>query len=258
MKNYNPRDYWEKCLSKRFELSGVGHAGFSEYYNKWLYKAKIRTLKKALLSQQIDIHDKIVCDIGCGTGFFVDFYHFRGAKDIVGVDITSISIKNLKRKYSEYHFIKEDISSSSLVSKINRKFDILNVFDILYHIKENKAFRRAIVNISNLTKNKGVIFISDLCGSKSIDVAEHVEFRSRKIYEITLEENGIEIIAICPLYYLLNRPIFGMIKLVGLREIGISLDNLFAPIYYCLDGIFLSSKSNKNNLNLIVAKKVKP
>ncbi len=71
--------------------------------------------------------------------------------------------------------------------------------------KRIKHLGQAIANISNLIKENGFIFISDLCRSKSIDIAEHVEFRSRKIYEITLEENGIEIIAICPLYYLLNR-----------------------------------------------------
>ena len=257
MKNYNPKDYWEERLLKRFKLSGVGHFGFSEYYNKWLYKAKIRTFKKALLSQQIDIRNRVVCDIGCGTGFFVDFYKFQGAKDIVGIDITSISIENLKRKYFEYHFIEEDISSYSLVSKINRKFDIINAFDVLYHIKDDKAFKRAIANISGLTKENGLIFISDLYESKKdIDVAKHVKFRNKGIYKAILKENDAEIIAIYPLYYLLNRLIFGRVKLVDLQKMGLSLDNLFAPIYYHLDRVLLSPK--RNNLNLIVAKKVKP
>jgi hypothetical protein len=47
-----------------------------------------------------------------------------------------------------------------------------------------------------------------------------------------------------------------MTKTVGLREIGIISDNLFASIYYYLDEIFLSPK--RNNLSLIVAKKAKP
>jgi len=202
-----------------------------------------------LLSQHIDIHDKTVCDIGCGTGFFVDFYHLRGAKDIVGVDITNISVENLKRKYPEYYFVKEDISSSLVVSKINRKFDILNAFDVLYHIKSDKEFRQAIANISDLTKNNGLVFISDLCGSKNIDVAEHVKFRSRQIYDTTLGEYSIRIITIFPICYFLNRPIFRSIN-----KCGLLIDNLLASIYFYLDGVFLSPK--RSNLNLIVAKKV--
>jgi hypothetical protein len=71
-----------------------------------------------------------------------------------------------------------------------------------------------------------------------------------------LEKNGVTIIAIYPLYYLLNRQLLGMTKISGLQKIGMILDDLFAPIYYYLDGIFLSPK--RNNLSLIVAKKVKP
>ncbi len=229
----------------------MGTLGFSGYYNKFLYKAKIRALKKALSSQQIDIHDKTICDMGCGLGFFVDFYHLQGAKDILGVDITNISIENLKRKYPKYDFVKEDISSSLVVSKINRKFDILNAFDVLFHIKDDKEFRQAVTNISDLTKDNGFIFISDLCGSKSIDVAEHVKFRSRQIYETTLEKNSVRIITVFPIYCLLNRPMFGLINKRGLQ-----IDNLLGSIYYYLDGVFLSPK--RSNLNLVVAKKVKP
>ena len=186
----------------------------------------------------------------------MDFYHLQGAKDIVGVDITNISIENLKQKYPKYYFVKEDISSSLVVSKINRKFDILNVFDVLYHIKDDEEFTRAVANVSHLTKDNGFIFISDLFGSKSINVAEHIRLRSRETYEATLEENGANIVAIYPLFYLLNRPIFRTMKLIGSPKIGMSLDNLFAPICYYLDGAFLSPKRNK--LNLVVAKKVRP
>jgi len=186
----------------------------------------------------------------------VDFYHLQKAKYIVGVDITNISVKYLTRKYPHYYFVKDEISSSSVMSKFKRKFDILNVFDVLYHIPDDKTFDLAIANICKLTNDNGFIFISDSFGSRNINVAEHVKFRSRGIYQETLEDNHVRIIATYPLYYLLSRPILGMTKIKGLRRIGISLDNLFAPIYYYLDGIFLSPK--RNNLSLIVAKKVKP
>ena len=248
---YNPKTYWQERLSEKFRLSGVGYAGFSEYYNKWLYKAKIRTLKKALLLLQIDLYDKSVCDIGVGTGFWIDFYRSQKVKEIVGVDIASVSIENLKQKYPEYNFIEADISSNSVVSKVNCKFDVLNVFDVLYHIVDDKLWKQAIRNICSLTKSNGVIFISDMCESRSIKVAEHVKFRSKKKYEKILAENGFEIITILPLYFFLSRPIFGKI-----HPLLIKIDNLFAPIYYYLDGFLLSYK--RSNLKLIIAKKVKP
>ena len=252
---YNPKDYWEDRLSSKFNLSGVGHLGFSEHYNKFLYKAKIRALKKVILSQHIDIHSKTVCDIGCGTGFFVSFYQVHGVKDIVGVDITSIGIANLKRKYPQYLFIKQDISSSLLVSIINRKFDILNAFDVLYHITDDKAFEAAIANFGNMIQDNGFIFISDSFGSEIIHTANHVKFRTKEIYKTILDKTGFIIIGIWPLYCLLNRPILGIGNIPTLRNIGIRLDNIFAPIYFVLDSVLLSPR--RNNLGLMIAKKVK-
>jgi 2-polyprenyl-3-methyl-5-hydroxy-6-metoxy-1,4-benzoquinol methylase len=248
---YNPNDYWQVRLSRRFNLSGVGHFVFNEHYNKWLYKAKKRTLEKILLLHGIVINDKTICDMGCGTGYFVDFFHERGVKDIVGVDISTTSIVSLNKKYPQYLFIRRDISSYLLVSVINRQFDILNAFDVLYHIIDDKSLRTAISNMSHLTKEGGFIFISDLLGKNNIDAAEHVKFRSKEMYEKLFEENSFEIMDIYPLYYFLNRPIFAKIG-----SFGLSIDNLCAPLYYYLDSFFLTSK--KSNLNVIIAKKVKP
>lgn len=251
---YNPKDYWENRLSSKFNLSGVGNQGFSKHYNEFLYKAKIRTLKKGISSQHIDIQNKTICDIGCGTGFFVNFYQVHGAKDIVGVDITSIGIANLKKKYPQYLFIKQDISSSLLAPIINRKFDILNVFDVLYHITDDKAFEAAIANFANMIQDDGFIFISDSFGSEIIHTANHVKFRTKEIYKTILDKTGFVIIGIWPLYYLLNRPILGIENIPTLRNIGIRLDNIFAPIYFVLDSVLLSPR--RNNLGLMIAKKV--
>lgn len=57
---HKPDDYWESRLADQFKLSGAGHICFSEFYNKWLYRAKNRVLKKALRVHQFDPADKTV------------------------------------------------------------------------------------------------------------------------------------------------------------------------------------------------------
>ncbi len=249
---YNAKDYWEKRFSKNFNLSAVGFGGFSEFYNKWLYKAKLRVINKALQSQGYDIHGKTVCDVGCGTGFWVDFYSRQGAKSIVGLDITSISINNLKIKYPEYNFIEGDITSPSFESKIQEKYDIVNVFDVLYHIVDDTLFNQAIVNILNLVKKDGIIFMSDSCAMKSLRPVSHYKARDISVYEEIFNKNSINTILVFPMYYLLNRPIFAKWAGTWLEKIGY-LDNLLAPGYYMLDGVLLSSK--RKNLDLIMVRK---
>ena len=142
-----------------------------------------------------------------------------------------------------------------MVPKINRKFDILNVLDVLYHITDDKLFEQAIINICRLTNNNGFILITDLCRLENISSVEHVKFRSKETYKTALEKNSAKLLEIYPLYFFLNRPLFGKIRIMILRKIGTKMDNLFAPIYYYLDKIFLSQKIS--NLNLIVGKKIK-
>ncbi|KPK96608.1 MAG: hypothetical protein AMJ95_13275 [Omnitrophica WOR_2 bacterium SM23_72] len=250
---YHPKDYWEERLSKNFALAGAGHLSFNEYYNRWLYRAKVRALKKALSTQKIDILGKAVCDIGCGTGFFVDFYKCLGAKDIVGIDITHVSIEKLKSRYPEYVFVEGDIASVSITSKMNRKFNILNIFDVLYHIKDDEGFIQAIKNISELAQDEGYIFISDLFRAQDIDLSPYITFRSKKTYEAAFRDSGLKVITTYPLYYYLNRTVSGKILNRLFSGQSFAVDNLFAPLYYLLDGVVLSER--KNNLNLIVAEK---
>ena len=251
---YDPKDYWEKRLSNRFTLVGVGHIAFSASYNKWLYRAKTRALDKALRALQIDVRGKTVCDLGCGTGFFVDLFKRLEAKDILGVDITAASTARLAEKYPECVFVNHNIASADLCGLLNRQFDIVCAFDVLYHITDDNAFRQALANMAGLTSDSGVIFLTDLCGPEDIRIAEHVQFHGRARYNKLFSDSGMRVAAVHPLYNLLNRRLLSRIKLAGSGRIGRMLDNCLAPLYYLLDAVFLSSETP--NLKLVVARKL--
>jgi SAM-dependent methyltransferase len=250
---YQPENYWEKRLAGKLNLSGVGHQIFNQFYNHFLYKAKVRSLEKALRGKDIQIIGKSICDIGCGTGFFVDFFYNRGARNIVGIDITNSSITYLKSRYPQYQFTKDDVSSPTLTNNINTQFDIVNVFDVLYHIMDEDSFITALVNIYNLTDDNGYIFLTDSLYPKKTSSGEHVRFRGVDIYKKFFEEKGLNLICVNPLYYLLNQPIFGAINISCVQRVGIQLDNLLAPIYFILDNFLLSCRNN--NLCLFAIQK---
>lgn len=77
---YEPETFWEKRLRRSFNLRGVGHATFSEFYNWWLYRAKITALEKGFASCGISLHGRRAADVGCGTGFFVNWLQTKGAQ----------------------------------------------------------------------------------------------------------------------------------------------------------------------------------
>ena len=119
-------------MSKNFSLGGAGHTGLGLEYNKWLYKARIRALNKLLKDEQINPRGEQILDIGCGTGFYIDYWEKMGAAGIVGLDITEASISRLTAIYPKFKFVKADITDEKL--ELKEEFDIITAFDVLFHI----------------------------------------------------------------------------------------------------------------------------
>lgn len=243
--NYKPKDYWERRLEGQPDLRGVGCIGFNENYNNYLYSLKISALENVLNKYPIIIKGKSILDVGCGTGFFVDYYNKKGAKKITGVDITKKSISLLKEKYPFYNFQVADISEPDLYFK--ESFDIVNVFDVLYHITEDSQFEAAIHNISSLCV-KGYILITDIFSKNDIYPAEHVHFRNLQKYEKEFNKNNVEILEIFPVYQLMNQSF----------HLPSFILNRFCPILFFIDRNLQNIKvPNGKNIKLLVGVKYK-
>jgi 2-polyprenyl-3-methyl-5-hydroxy-6-metoxy-1,4-benzoquinol methylase len=66
------------------------------------------------------------------------------------------------------------------------KFDVVNVFDALYHVVNDTKFEQAIQNICELTKHNGFIFFTDVMKS-DVRTAQHVKLRSQQTYRTSLD-----------------------------------------------------------------------
>ena len=230
--SYDPKVFWESRLRGSFNLKGTGHIGFSESYNGWLYRRKRQCLESSL--RGTPLQDKDVLDIGCGTGFFVEWYLKRRA-NVVGIDITDVSIENLKQRYSG-KFFTQDITDPHY--RPVREFDLVNIWDVIYHIVETDAFERAVQNISISLKPGALLLITDWFGASSdLRIADHVKVRCLDTYRCSLGKN-FELKGLYPLYNVLNKPHWG------------KADKYLAWLYFALDT--LSKKIPPNNLSLSV------
>lgn len=244
---YKPKEYWEKRLIDNFDLSGVGCYDLGVYYNKWIYKTRIKVVKKVIKNLSIDLSSSSIIDIGTGTGFYINFYRNMGCSSMTGVDITEISISNLKKKFPELHFYQGDISEDQL--SIPGQFDIINVFDVLYHITDDDKFKFAIANIKRMCNKNAYIFITDNIYSSL--KSGHVKFRNLKYYKEVLNENNIRILKFYPLLSLII-PSVTLTEIYRKNKIfryciKISL-NIFVPFIYLIDKLFINFKSNSQLL----------
>jgi len=229
---YHPKQYWERRLGQSFNLRGVGHIGFSESYNTWLYRRKKCCIESYF--RNTTLKGKHVLDVGCGTGFFVNWYIQQGA-NVCGMDITEVSISKLKQLYSCDFFI-QDITAPDYQPP--RKFDIVNFWDVVYHIVEPKPFDRAFDNIASSLKENGLLLFTDWFGAASdIRFAEHVHVRCLDTYQRLLPQKGFKLISVWPLYKALSKHHLPR------------LDNHLGWLYFYLDNL-LSQKMSRNNLSL--------
>lgn len=116
-------------------------------------------LKYKLLSLT-NIKDKVVADLGCGTGF-VSLALVNEASIVFSVDNSSNMLKQLKnnisdKNYKNLYLIKSSLESLSL---FDESVDVIFINMALHHIKDAK---KAISEMHRVLKKDGVVVISDV------------------------------------------------------------------------------------------------
>ncbi len=244
---YDPQKYWENRLKSRFDIVAVGHPTFNRMYNDHLYKLQLLVLKDTLRKHYISLPGKKVLDVGCGTGFFSRFY-LRNRAQVTGIDITTTSVEALRISLKDGKFITMDISERIPANEefLEDRFDIINMLNVIFHIVEDEKFEIALENLAVCMKEGGYLLLSDYFGDRDIFPAPNTKLRGLKRYK-SLEERGVKILEIIPMYFFMNR---------RLRILPYTVNNLISPLLFIFDYIITKSRWPKgDNLKLLVGRK---
>lgn len=164
--------------------------------NNFTYYNAIRILDKYLKQ------NSNILDIGCGVGV-LDFYLTKKGNKVFGIDVSSKAIKvatesarlifkNNLPKFSQLDFLK---------ARIKIKFDVVIMFEVLEHLKNDK---KAIQKINSLLKKNGLLILSSPSNNAPLyklglldqfdkDVG-HLRRYSRVDLIALVEENGFKFI----------------------------------------------------------------
>jgi len=196
--SYRPREFWEERLAGHFDLRGSGETGLSLAYNRACYRLRRRVLTRALAAQGFDPRGRTVLDVGCGTGFFTAYYLERGAR-VTGVDIAPTSVATLARRHPEATFVLADVGEQPVPGR----HDLVNVFDVLYHITDDARWETAVTHLAAAVAPKGLLLISDTFSDMGT-LAAHNRMRSMIRYRGLLDAAGLAVVALDPTHLLLN------------------------------------------------------
>src|SRR5207247_11416024 len=102
-----------------------GGTGLPVAYDAACSPLRAIQLERALARAGVTLAGRRVLDVGCGTGFFTDFYLRRGAT-VTGLDITTTSVERLRQRFPDARFVLADVSESVP----DERFDLVNAFDV--------------------------------------------------------------------------------------------------------------------------------
>jgi 2-polyprenyl-3-methyl-5-hydroxy-6-metoxy-1,4-benzoquinol methylase len=197
--SYRPQEFWEQRLAEQFDLRGTGETGLSLAYNRACYTLRAEVLTRALVRAGVSPSAARVLDVGCGTGFWTEYYTARGAR-YTGVDIAQVSIDRLAARYPEQRFLRADVSDG--VS--GGPYDIVNVFDVLYHVTDDARWEAALRHLAGAVAPGGLFLVTDVFAERG-RLAEHNVMRPLKRYMEVLSAQGLTQVSLSPTHVLLNR-----------------------------------------------------
>jgi SAM-dependent methyltransferase len=197
--SYRPQEFWEERLASQFDLRGTGETGLPLAYNRACYRLRADVLGAALVHAGASPRGRRVLDVGCGTGFWTDWYVTRGA-DYTGVDIAQVSVDRLAARYPGVRFVRADVSDGVP----GGPYDVVNVFDVLYHITDDARWEAALRHLAGSLAPGGLLLVTDVFADRGA-LAEHNVMRPLARYLDVLGSAGLVREQLRPTHVLLNR-----------------------------------------------------
>jgi len=205
MAEFDPNRYWESTLGKHFDLQGVGYGSLGARYNEWLYRLRKVIFRRVLARAGVKARQVDVLDIGSGTGFYIDLWLRAGARSVTGVDLTEVSVRVLGDRFPQARFVQADAGDS--LDALGGQFDVVDAFDVLFHIVDDERYANAFRNIAMVCKPGGTLLFSDNFLHGETTRAAHQVCRGLPEIEIIVREAGFEIVDRVPMFIWMNQPV---------------------------------------------------
>ena len=205
MSDFDPRAYWESALGSHFDLQGVGYNSLGLQYNRWMYRLRQDVFRRVLRKARIAAPTSDVLDVGCGTGFYVEQWRKAGARSVTGIDLTETSVARLRQRFPTATFFQGDIGADLTMLR-GSTFDVVDAFDVLFHIVDDLRYRRAFINLAGALKPGGTLLFSDNFVHGGPARARHHVSRPLEETEDAVRAAGFRIEARMPMFVVMNEP----------------------------------------------------
>lgn len=208
-RSFDPAAYWRRRVTPGADLGVVGHRSLGREYNAYIYRRRVEALDAFLSTVPIDPPDARILDIGAGTGFYLDYWRQRGAIAVNGVDVSADAAAALGARFPEYRIVCADVTMPGSLDPIQGQFDVITLFDVLYHITHDTDAEAVLKAISLRLAPNGYLLVFDHIMRRDYSLRRHVRFRGEETYARMLRAAQLRIIERVPLFSVLEPPLYG-------------------------------------------------
>lgn len=243
---FDPGEYWRERLGRCPDLRGTGTSGHPLSWQRWLYRGKVRAIRRLLGRQRVRLDGGTVLDLGCGTGVFEDQWEAWGARRADGIDIVPDMIERLQRAHPARRYVCADLARDPAAIEAFEPADLVTALDVLYHIVDDEAARATVRALTGRLRPGGWFLFSDACIERA--PAPHVRFRSIHQWEQLLGAIGLTIVDREPTFVVNN------LEVRGIRR----APYLVGALQHVADGVVLRTTPSLANNWMILARRDVP
>jgi SAM-dependent methyltransferase len=210
--SYDPRDHWSR-LHARGDLSSVGQSGLPADLNAWLYRALERRVRWFVRRNHVVDGVRTIFDVGSGTGYWVRVWHDLGVPRVDGCDLVPGAVERLEAAFGDRgdRFVAADIGAAD-PGLPAEPYDLVTVMNVLLHLTDDAAFRRALGNLAALVAPGGHLMVVeptllDPAYERPPTATQTSRARSFATYRDPLLAAGLELVELRGAVAMANNPI---------------------------------------------------
>lgn len=281
MKAFEPKHYWTNLVigADPDHVDEVGHPDMGRAFNLRAYDLRLKSLICALQTSGC-YPPASIFEAAFGVGFYLRFWKSLDCHRVFGVELSSRACEHARRRFPDFDLRAGDIAELNQWpdwTELLASFDLVTAIDVLYHITDNQAARRAIDNLAQLVRPDGILLLTDKFPGASEPLREttHVVRRPLQWYMQSLERQGLVFEQTIPVFWSMDPPMFdGPSRLSalaaylvwGLMRAGIKpwprnsrmqnfAGNWLGRLGYALDSMIVPHLTRTPNLTLAIYRK---
>ncbi len=264
---FDQADYWRDRSDGASGIEVVGHRALGPEYNAFIYRRRAEALDQWLAARSADPARLRILDVGAGSGYYLEYWQRCGARSITAVEISPAASESLKKRFPQFEIRCADVTVPDSLATLSGPFDLITLFDVLYHITQDDAAGMALGVLSERLAREGRLLVFDHIMPHDYALRRHVRFRGKDTYTRLLAAAKLEIVERIPLFSVLEPPLFGAmpvdIVVSGAYRVAGTIWRAIPPlgrfsgsVAYRLDGWLLKRGLRFPNHELLVMRRI--